>query len=257
MKNVALNTKKKWVGSLTGTSLREQGVGSHLREEDNDGVEGDDGVGNNSEDVEDERVPARVGLHYISADDRRHLSKNRRTNLPTVVARSPAPFESGRTWASNTDGFLSAWSTVVYADTEESFLKNWHALGVEFEDQSDNLDCNLLRWNCFLLKCDADRSRKVCARHIHPFAQGGRSVRYQDISEFWSPGDLSCGEHPCLPKKFPQVTERQSAWLYNQSDQESPPPLGGELQPESGHPRVELCDEIPPTSYHGAVTLAC
>ena len=37
MKNVAFNTKKKWVGLLEGTVLGEQGPdGSHLRDDDDD-----------------------------------------------------------------------------------------------------------------------------------------------------------------------------------------------------------------------------
>jgi len=102
MKNVAFNTKKKWVGSLDGTVLGDQGSdGSHLREDD----EVDDSFINPA--TSDE-VARRAGTRLLHEEDRAfHLNKAiRNAHLRQLNGR--APQGSGRQWLNNADGILHA-----------------------------------------------------------------------------------------------------------------------------------------------------
>jgi hypothetical protein len=102
MKNVAFNTKRKWVGSLDGTVLGDQGSdGSHLREDD----EVDDSFINPA--TSDE-VARRAGTRLLHEEVRAfHLNKAiRNAHLRQLNGR--APQGSGRQWLNNADGILHA-----------------------------------------------------------------------------------------------------------------------------------------------------
>ena len=122
IKNVAFNTKKRWLGSFKGTSLREQGTaGSYLRDDKDD-----DGIG-----VVASQLLAKEDYNY-------HLPEaicNSRLHLATdgyVMAPSCR-------WLDNVDGFLYAWAVVVYSDIEEQFWDNWNTLMNEFREQVGKL----------------------------------------------------------------------------------------------------------------------
>ena len=124
MKNVAFNTKKRWLGSLEGTSLGEQGTaGSHLRDD-----EDDDGMGV-------------VASQLLAKEDRNYYLpeaiRNGRLH-PATDGYATAP--SCR-WLDNVDGFLCAWAAVVYSDIEEQFWDNWNTLMNEFREQVGKLYC--------------------------------------------------------------------------------------------------------------------
>ena len=91
MKNIAFNTKKKWLGSLEGTLLGEQGTtGSYLREDD-------------------DRQASLAATRLLTDDDHsQRLDKAIRNPYIRPVTDSRAPSSSRRVWANNVDSFLCA-----------------------------------------------------------------------------------------------------------------------------------------------------
>lgn len=150
MKNVAFNTKKRWDGSLEGTSLGEQGsAGSHLRDDDDNVDEGSATV---------------VVSRLLTKQDRNHhLPEALRSNqLQPLTAFA---IESSRKWINNADGFLSAWAAVVYVDMEERFWDEWGILMKEFRDQLGKYLCKSSEW-IFSLIISVSRLDQLPSRYI-------------------------------------------------------------------------------------------
>jgi hypothetical protein len=128
MKNIAHNTKKKWVGTLEGTALGDQGSdGSHLREEEQ---------GFSINPANYSHQARTVGVRLLSTADRQqHLGSEYRNNQLQPINSQQENALSGRKWVLNADGFLSAWKAVVYAETETDFNEQWRVLKAEFASQ--------------------------------------------------------------------------------------------------------------------------
>jgi len=129
MKNVSFNTKKKWDGPLDGTALGDKGSdGSHLRDDD------DADILANAANYSDTARAAGASL-LRDADRAQYLQGARDNRIRPTLTRGRAPAGSDRTWVNDADGFLTAWSDVVYSDTEELFNENWELLKKEFSAQ--------------------------------------------------------------------------------------------------------------------------
>lgn len=118
MKNVAFNTKKKWLGLLKGTSLGEQGSDSSYLYEDN------------------ENRVSLVATRLLTENNYiQQLDKGICNYRIYPITDGCAPLVSGCKWLDNVDRFFSAQVIVVYLDIEEMFQDNWNILMKEFREQ--------------------------------------------------------------------------------------------------------------------------
>lgn len=162
MKNVAFQTKRRWAGSLDGTSLGKQGGDtSYLRDEDPE-------YENRKFDVNaanHDRHACSAAPRLLQADDQSQRLISSRNVKPSLPGQAPPGF--GRKWLDNADGFLCAWSAVVYADTEHSFWEEWNTLMREFPGQASKLAAIYSHVICLILPC---RPHQLCQRGLSAFS---------------------------------------------------------------------------------------
>lgn len=115
-KNVTLNIKRKWIGSLDGCDIMGTVREDHI-------IISNDST--YSADVTARREEARV-----QADDDLFVSTQRTADS----IRRPDP-QVGRKFENTGDGLLKAWVEVVHAETEDDFNQRWGRLKDEFKDQ--------------------------------------------------------------------------------------------------------------------------
>jgi hypothetical protein len=127
MKNVAFNTKKKWIGTLEGTALGERGSdGSHIRDEDEPQPPShQDPFDMAQNPASQDRISTQAAARFLNSKDRlQRLGDGvRDPHSAPVVGRAPVG-QGARKWLPDADGILAAWSAVCIAKLRSSFGRN-------------------------------------------------------------------------------------------------------------------------------------
>lgn len=122
LKNIVLNIKKKWNGSLEGCEIiksqKKKKARKPTAKQREKWKDGDDEI--------EHSLPTAVG------DD-----KDEQSGIIASQALQSSPSSS---FDNTADGILKAWTAVIRASSEEEFLARWNHLCATFPDQQPILD---------------------------------------------------------------------------------------------------------------------
>ncbi|KAG6283106.1 hypothetical protein E4U09_000370 [Claviceps aff. purpurea] len=133
MKNIVLNIKKKWIGSLEGCKIVEGKRAKKAgKQKQRDHTEGDGGVEPSSaqEHTEgDDEVERGISQeNSVEGEQQEEQAGEMATRALDSTPSSSFPRTA--------DGILDAWIAVMRAPNEDEFLSNWDKIELTFPEQT-------------------------------------------------------------------------------------------------------------------------
>ena len=145
LKNVILNIKKKWVGTLEGCDIMGDKTDKDGRRNATAAIDAQEYVqplSDEAQDIEDEDNPQQQQIEAALEDAMASASQAIDMEFSP---RRPYP-QTRRTFEATADGIRDAWLSVMRATTEQTFKDQWDILQAEFPEQQGKVRLPLIKF---------------------------------------------------------------------------------------------------------------